>query len=202
MACALIDTAQENFDTKFFESSGLGQHRLIGGGSVTPVSDLNVVSFVTSHQLIAAHAVQYCIHHRPLGRRLLPSALDFCARKIDHRRASKIGEQFVFLYIYAAPDNFSGLADSLQRSAAQRKIHRWLPFAHRASISFREMLRRRGAGNLENPNKLSAVLFAVAQIVQRGFGIETQLAPHAVGDQRIDACAFVDFIEVRQSFPS
>jgi hypothetical protein len=43
-------------------------------------------------------------------------------------------------------------------------------------------------------------MLAPAEIVQRVFGREAELAPEFVGEEAIEAGAFVDFVEVRQSF--
>ena len=64
------------------------------------------------------------------------------------------------------------------------------------------MGRRNGAGDLEHPDELLAAVhwkrFAVADVVQRGLGTETELGPDAIGDQSVQAGALVHFVEMRQ----
>ena len=59
-----------------------------------------------------------------------------------------------------------------------------------------------GAGDLEDPDEIvdavAAVVLAPAHIVQRGGGIEAASPSTAVGDQRVEAGAFVHFVEMRQ----
>jgi hypothetical protein len=59
------------------------------------------------------------------------------------------------------------------------------------------MLRRHGARDLEDPHEFARCRLAIAHVVQRGFG-RIRALPHAIGDQRVQARAFVHFVEVRQ----
>ena len=60
-----------------------------------------------------------------------------------------------------------------------------------------EVRRRHGAGDLEDPHEVVAVLRAPAHVVQRGRRIEAQRRPDAVRDERVDRGALVDLVEVR-----
>ena len=46
--------------------------------------------------------------------------------------------------------------------------------------------------------KRAVVIFAIAHIVQGGFGRQAQRIPHPVGDQRVKRHAFIHFVEMRQ----
>ncbi len=102
-------------------------------------------------------------------------------------------------HVDAAPDDFAGLADAFNGAAAEAEIHRRLALADRAGIT-----RRRGAGaepsrRFRTPTRnRRRYVFAVAHVVQGGLGIEAELRPDAVGDQGVEAGAFVHFVEVRQ----
>ena len=71
-----------------------------------------------------------------------------------------------------------------------------------AAIAIDKVAGRSGAGDLQHPDEVvdavAAVVLAPAQIVQRGGGIEPQRCPAAVGDERIEAGAFIDLVEMRQ----
>ena len=153
------------------------------------------------HHLIPRDPVSHHVHYGPLQRRNAPSSFGFFARQLANHRAPQIRLQFPVAHKDAAPNNLTRLADAFQSPAAQSKIHRRLPLAHRAPITIREMLRWRSATNLKYPNELAVVLLAVSYVVQRSLRIEPQLRPYPIRYQRVQTCAFVHLIKMRQRPP-
>ena len=84
---------------------------------------------------------------------LLPAALRLRSRQGNHRAPAQVGMQRAALNKYAAPDNLARLADALQRSAAEREVHGRLTLAAGPGIAADEMIGRRGAGDLQQPDK-------------------------------------------------
>src|SRR5580692_2173079 len=101
-----------------------------------------------------------------------------------------------------APDNFAGLADALERTAAKREVHGRLTLAACARVAVNKMIGWRGARDLQNPHEVvdtvAFVVLAPAHIVQRGGWIEAESIPAAIGDERIHAGTLVHFVKVRQ----
>src|SRR5439155_18544546 len=128
---------------------------------------------------IARNAGGDRVHDGPLRRGGPPATLGFLARQLDREGEAEIRFQLAAVNEDAAPDNFSGLADSLQGSAAEPEVHGRLALAHGAAIPSDEMLWRHGPGDLEYPYEIGAVGFATAEIVQGGLRIEAQRTPDA-----------------------
>ena len=55
-----------------------------------------------------------------------------------------------------------------------------------------------GAGDLEDPDEVVFILLAPADIVEGGGGVEVHGGPDAIGEDEVEAGAFVDFVEVGQ----
>ena len=97
-----------------------------------------------------------------------------------------------------------GLLTPFAGAAAEGKIHVGLAFGRGAFVPVDVMCRRRAARDEEDPyvvvNAISPVVFAPAQVVQGVFGGLPQRFPDAVGDQAVEASAFIDFVEMRECF--
>ena len=61
--------------------------RLVGA---VCVRDLDVIALVASHHLVARHTVRHRVHDGPLRRGVVPAALGFFQRKLDHASTSEI----------------------------------------------------------------------------------------------------------------
>src|SRR5664280_1149230 len=82
--------------------------------------------------------------------------------------AADVGMEAPVHHEHSAPDQFALLADALQRSSAQGKVHRGLPLTDRAGVPRLEMRGRDRARNLERPDEVAAVL----GLVQIAAGID------------------------------
>ena len=93
-----------------------------------------------------------------------------------------------------------GLATPDNVLPPSRKIHLGLAIALGAGIAAHVMRGRRGAGDLEHPDEAvfgpGPVDIAPAQIVQRVLRRLAEGAVHLVGQQAVNAGAFVDLVEM------
>src|SRR5580658_4985218 len=181
-----------------------------------------MVGAMPRHHLVLRHAVQNRVHDWPLNRRLAPAPLGLRGRQADHGSASHVAVQRAALNKHAAPDNFSWLADPLERPAAEREIHRRLALAARSAVAADKMISWRRTRNLQQPHKcvdlvsaagafacaagalsrsvsaFTLVVLTPANVVQRSRWIKPQRLPATVRDQRIHAGALVHLVEVNQ----
>ena len=122
--------------------------------------------------------------------------------EFDDATAANVHVQFVILNEDAAPDDFAGFAHAFAGAAAEGKIHAGLAFGRGAFVPVDIMCGRRAARDEEDPyvvvNAISPVVFAPAQVVQGVFGGLSQRFPDAIGDQAVEARAFIDFVEMRE----
>ena len=172
---------------------------------VRRVDDLDVVALVARHHLIARDALQHGVHDRPLRRGELPALVGFRLAAASRLRPGRCRTS-------ACPSSTKtrlqtiqpGLLMPLSVPPPRRKYIGGWRSLRRAFVAADEMRRRRGAGDEEHPDvvirALVLVVPAPAQIVQRVFRRKAEFAPELVGDEAIEAGAFVDFVEVRQRF--
>src|ERR1700691_2916682 len=134
-----------------------------------------------SHHLILAYSMQDRMHYGPWRRGLAPAALCLFGRQRYNRAAANVHMKRAPLDKHAAPDNLSRFADALERSAAEGEVHGRLALAARARVTAHKMIGGRGAGDLQDPDKVvhavALVVLAPAHVVQRGGGIEPQSRP-------------------------
>src|SRR5258708_2284624 len=57
-----------------------------------------------------------------------------------------------------------------------------------------------GAADEEDPDVVAIKVSAPAEVVERIFGGEAELAPETIGDEAVETGAFVDFVEMEQGF--
>src|ERR1700733_10319384 len=194
--------AEVHADAEGVEHGGLYGERLRGARLVGSVGDVDVIGAMARHEGIARDAIEGGADQRPLQGGLLPPTFCLFGRKRDHRAQPDIHMLAAGFDEDAAPDDLSRTADALQRSSTERKVHWGLPFARSAAIAIDEVAGGCGAGDLQHPHELvdaaSTVVFAPAQIVQRGRGIEPQRCPATVRHQRIQPGALVYLVEMRQ----
>ncbi len=127
----------------------------------------------------------------------------FGVAQLHHAAAADVHRQAVAaaLDVDPAPDDLARPADALEGRSAAREVHRRLPFTGGAGVAADEVRRRGGTRDLEDPDELVDAVVrdrcTPADVVQRVRGVDAEVGPDPVGDQRVDAGAFVDFVEMR-----
>src|SRR6201996_2416736 len=106
------------------------------------------------HKLIPGNAVEKRMHDRPLRRDLLQPALGLLGRQFDRGGATQIHMKSVALHKDAAPYHVSRLANPLQRTPAEAKIHRRLAFTTRPGVTPRNVRGRHRPGDLKDPDEV------------------------------------------------
>ena len=191
-----------NFDAQCLHHGNFYGQRVVGGPCRFGISDLDVVGFVAGHHLVAGDAVGDGVHNGPLRGGGTPAAVGFCLWEFDDATAANVHVQFVILNEDAAPDDFAGFAHAFAGAAAEWEIHVGLAFGRGAFVAVDIVCGRRAARDEEDPyvvvNAISPVVFAPAQVVQGVFGWLFQRFPDAIGDQAVEARAFIDFVEMRE----
>ena len=159
---------------------------------------------MASHHLVAGDAIGDGVHNGPLRGGGLPAAVGFALWKFYDATATNIHVQFVILNKDAAPDDFAGFAHAFAGAAAEWKIHAGLALGRGAFVAVDIVCRRRAARDEEDPyvvvNAIFPIVFTPAQVVQGVFGWLPQSSPDAVGEQAVEARAFIDFVEMRECF--
>ena len=165
---------------------------------------MDVVGLVPGHHLVAGDAVGDSVHNGPLRGGRAPAAFGLSSGQFDDATASDVHVQGVILNEDATPHDFPGFAHALASAAAEGEIHVGLAFGRRAFVPADVVCGRRAARDEEDPhvvvNAVSPVVFAPAEVVQGVFRRLTQSAPDPVGDQAVEARAFIHFIEMREGF--
>ena len=150
------------------------------------------------------------MHDRPDRRGLVQAVLGFGFGQADGLGQADVHFQAADFDEDPAPDDVAGFADAGAGAAAEAEIHRRLTIAVRAGPFADEMFGRSAAADFEDPDVIvdfgilaidvftgTGVMATPAKIVQGVFRVESQLPPQFVGDQAVEAGAFVDFIEMR-----
>ena len=83
MSPKLHIAAQMHFEAEFGEHSGFDAAGAMGLLLVGRVDDLDVIGFVAGHHLVAADAIEHCMHDRPLRSRFAPAPFGFLLREAD-----------------------------------------------------------------------------------------------------------------------
>src|ERR1035437_5142172 len=196
----LSNPAQIYVHAQLRKHRSLGRQRLVGHLRRWSIRHIHVVRLVPCHQLVLAHSMQNRVHNRPLSRRFFPATLCFRRWQTHHRPAAQVRMERSALNKYATPHDLARLADSLQRTASQGKIHGWLPLAGGACISTNKMIRRRRTGNLQQPYKcvqtFALVMLSPANVVECSRRVKSKRFPAAIGNQRVGPGALVHFVEV------
>src|SRR5262249_3656803 len=131
---------------------GFGCERVVGGGCVGAVDDLDVVAFVFGHQGITGDTVEDRVHDRPLRCGCLPAAFGFVARQLDGAAAADVHVECVVLGIDPRPRDRTGLRNAAQCAAAVGKVHGGLAKSFGAGPAAGEVGRRSGAADQEDPD--------------------------------------------------
>jgi hypothetical protein len=99
-----------------------------------------------------------------------------------------------------APDDFSRLGDTADRAAAKPEVHEGLAKGFRPGIPAYVVRGRCAAGDEENPHivrgRAAPVPITPAKIVQGVLDRLAQRGVHAVGEDTVQAGAFINLIEV------
>ncbi len=156
---------------------------------------------MTRHELITRDAAHDQVHQGPLRRREFPIFLRDCVRHANRFAQANVAVEFVVRDEHATPDNRAGLAQSLDCTSAERKIHRGLAFAGRAGVAADQVRGRHRARDFEHPDELIANLATPAHIVERRFRRKSENVPDAIGDERVETSTFVHFIEMWNRLP-
>src|SRR5690606_37682023 len=143
-------------------------------------------------------------HDRPLHGGFLPAALGLLLRQLDDLGAAEVHLEFAVLDKHAAPDDFAFFGDAAEGAAAEAEIHAGL--AQRVGAGpAADVVRGRGAaGDEEHPDVVvggaALVPIAPAQVMERVFDGLAEGLVNAVGEEAVEAGAFVHFVEVRDGF--
>ena len=150
-----------HLDAKRIEERRLDGEGAVGGACIGRVRDLNMVRLVARHQLVAADAVQHCVHDRPLRRRQLQPTLGLGGGQIGDVAATEVEVQRSTLHEDSRPDDLAGLRAAAQRPAAEREVHARLAPAVRLVVA--AVVRRRDrTGDHERPDEFAVVSLAEA----------------------------------------
>src|SRR5262249_929626 len=106
--------------------------------------------------------------------------------------------QLFTLNVNARPDDLAGPADTAQRAATIREIHRGLSMAVCALPAIDEMRGRSSAADEEDPDIVVAMRGAPAAIVHRAFHRLPERGVHAARDEAVEPGTFVHFVEMHE----
>ncbi len=195
-----LRAADADGEAEFGGEGGFGVEGEVGFLRAVRVGDLDVVGFVAGHHLVSRDAVGHGVHDRPLHRRLFPAAFRFRERERDYFGAAEVHLEFPAFNEDAAPDDFTGFGDAAHGAATKAEIHRRLAERVGASVSA-DVVRGRGAArDQKHPyifvGRAAGVGGAPTQIVERVFDGLAEGGVDAIGEEAVEAGAFVDLVEV------